>query len=58
MNFVRRPETFDVVVASNLFGDLLTDLGGISVPSGSDAFRQASRSSRFAWRRLWRQGTT
>ncbi|MBI1902960.1 MAG: tartrate dehydrogenase [Planctomycetia bacterium] len=29
MNFVRRPETFDVVVASNLFGDLLTDLGGI-----------------------------
>jgi tartrate dehydrogenase/decarboxylase/D-malate dehydrogenase len=29
MNFVRRPEHFDVVVASNLFGDLLTDLGGI-----------------------------
>jgi tartrate dehydrogenase/decarboxylase/D-malate dehydrogenase len=29
MNFVRQPETFDVVVASNLFGDLLTDLGGI-----------------------------
>jgi len=29
MNFVRRPEQFDVVVASNLFGDLLTDLGGI-----------------------------
>jgi tartrate dehydrogenase/decarboxylase/D-malate dehydrogenase len=29
MNFVRCPETFDVVVASNLFGDLLTDLGGI-----------------------------
>jgi tartrate dehydrogenase/decarboxylase/D-malate dehydrogenase len=29
MNFVRRPETFDVVVASNLFGDLLTDLGGV-----------------------------
>lgn len=29
MNFVRRPEMFDVVVASNLFGDLLTDLGGI-----------------------------
>src|SRR5262249_33442711 len=24
MNFVRRPESFDVVVASNLFGDLLT----------------------------------
>ena len=29
MNFVRRPERFDVVVASNLFGDLLTDLGGV-----------------------------
>lgn len=28
MNFVRRPETFDVVVASNLFGDILTDLSG------------------------------
>lgn len=26
--FVTRPETFDVVVASNLFGDILTDLGG------------------------------
>jgi len=29
MNFVRWPERFDVVVASNLFGDLLTDLGGL-----------------------------
>ncbi len=26
LNFVRRPEHFDVVVASNLFGDILTDL--------------------------------
>ncbi|MGL6094253.1 MAG: isocitrate/isopropylmalate dehydrogenase family protein, partial [Fimbriiglobus sp.] len=26
MDFVRRPEAFDVVVASNLFGDILTDL--------------------------------
>ncbi len=26
MEFVRRPEAFDVVVASNLFGDILTDL--------------------------------
>jgi tartrate dehydrogenase/decarboxylase/D-malate dehydrogenase len=26
MNFIRRPETFDVVVASNLFGDILSDL--------------------------------
>src|SRR5205823_6491428 len=29
MNLVRWPERFDVVVASNLFGDLLTDLGGV-----------------------------
>ena len=29
MNLVRRPEQFDVIVASNLFGDLLTDLGGV-----------------------------
>ena len=29
MNFVRQPEQFDVVVASNLFGDILTDLGGV-----------------------------
>jgi tartrate dehydrogenase/decarboxylase/D-malate dehydrogenase len=29
MNLVRMPEHFDVIVASNLFGDLLTDLGGI-----------------------------
>lgn len=26
--FVQRPDHFDVVVASNLFGDILTDLGG------------------------------
>ena len=29
MDFVRRPESFDVVVASNLFGDILTDLSAI-----------------------------
>ena len=29
MDFVRRPDEFDVVVASNLFGDVLTDLGAI-----------------------------
>jgi tartrate dehydrogenase/decarboxylase/D-malate dehydrogenase len=28
MNLVRCPERFDVVVASNLFGDILTDLAG------------------------------
>ncbi len=26
--FVNRPETLDVIVASNLFGDILTDIGG------------------------------
>ncbi len=29
MDFVRKPATFDVVVASNLFGDILTDLSAI-----------------------------
>jgi tartrate dehydrogenase/decarboxylase/D-malate dehydrogenase len=29
MDFVRKPEVFDVVVASNLFGDILTDLAAI-----------------------------
>jgi tartrate dehydrogenase/decarboxylase/D-malate dehydrogenase len=39
--FITRPETFDVVVASNLFGDILSDLGGALqgslglVPSGN-----------------------
>jgi tartrate dehydrogenase/decarboxylase/D-malate dehydrogenase len=34
MDFVRRPESFDVVVASNLFGDILTDLSAV-VTAGS-----------------------
>jgi len=29
MNFIRRPESFDVVVASNLFGDILSDVSAI-----------------------------
>ncbi len=29
MDFIRRPENFDVVVASNLFGDILTDIGAM-----------------------------
>jgi tartrate dehydrogenase/decarboxylase/D-malate dehydrogenase len=29
MDFVRKPEVFDVLVASNLFGDILTDLSAI-----------------------------
>jgi tartrate dehydrogenase/decarboxylase/D-malate dehydrogenase len=31
LNFVLRPERFDVVVASNLFGDILTDLSAAIV---------------------------
>lgn len=33
MNFIRRPESFDVVVASNLFGDILSDISAIIVGS-------------------------
>ncbi|MBI3680680.1 MAG: tartrate dehydrogenase [Acidobacteria bacterium] len=33
MNFVRRPHSFDVVVASNLFGDILSDLSAIAAGS-------------------------
>ena len=33
MDFVRRPQDFDVVVASNLFGDILTDISAITVGS-------------------------
>lgn len=29
MDLIRRPEAFDVIVASNLFGDILTDIGAI-----------------------------
>jgi len=29
MHLVRRPETFDVIVASNLFGDILSDLAAV-----------------------------
>ena len=33
MNFVRRPESFDVVVGSNLFGDILSDISAIIIGS-------------------------
>ncbi|MBT5875294.1 MAG: isocitrate/isopropylmalate dehydrogenase family protein, partial [Candidatus Latescibacteria bacterium] len=33
MDFIRRPSSFDVVVASNLFGDILTDISAIIVGS-------------------------
>ena len=29
MEFIRRPDSFDVVVGSHLFGDILTDIGGM-----------------------------
>ena len=35
MDFVRKPEVFDVVVASNLFGDILTDLSAQVTGSGT-----------------------
>jgi tartrate dehydrogenase/decarboxylase/D-malate dehydrogenase len=33
MNFIRRPQSFDVVVASNLFGDILSDISAIIIGS-------------------------
>ena len=33
MNFIRRPESFDVVVGSNLFGDILSDISAIIIGS-------------------------
>ncbi len=48
MNFVRRPGSFDVVVASNLFGDILSDLSamvagsiGLAPSANLDPRRQA-----------------
>ena len=39
MDLVRRPQDFDVIVASNLFGDILTDLS--AAITGSLAWRRA-----------------
>jgi isocitrate dehydrogenase (NAD+) len=41
MQFIRRPETFDVLVATNLYGDILTDeaaglVGGLGVAAGGN----------------------
>src|SRR5689334_14456934 len=33
MNFIRRPESFDVVVGSNLFADILSDISAILIGS-------------------------
>jgi tartrate dehydrogenase/decarboxylase/D-malate dehydrogenase len=48
MDFVRRPESFDVVVGSNLFGDILTDIGAIITGSmGLAASANIDPSRRF-----------
>jgi tartrate dehydrogenase/decarboxylase / D-malate dehydrogenase len=48
MNFVRRPESFDVVVASNLFGDILSDLSAALIGSmGLAASANLDPSRRF-----------
>ncbi len=48
LNFVRRPQTFDVVVASNLFGDILSDVAamvtgglGLAASANIDPLRRA-----------------
>ena len=48
MNFIRRPETFDVVVGSNLFGDILSDISAIIIGSmGLAASANLDPSHRF-----------
>src|ERR1041385_6084128 len=48
MNFIRRPDSFDVVVGSNLFGDILSDLSAIIVGSmGLAASANLDPSRRF-----------
>ena len=52
MDFVRRPEAFDVVVASNLFGDILTDLaagitGSLGLAPSSNVDPTGERPSMF-----------
>lgn len=50
--FVRRPEAFSVVVASNLFGDILTDLAGalqgsLGIPAGGNINPERKHPSMF-----------
>src|ERR1044072_2062036 len=48
MNFIRRPESFDVVVGSNLFCDILSDISAIIVGSmGLAASANLDPSRRF-----------
>ena len=44
MNFIRRPETFDVVVGSNLFGDILSDISAIVDRQHGPGGQRQSRS--------------
>jgi len=46
MWFVKNPDWFDVVVASNLFGDIITDLG--SMLQGGMGFAAVATSTRSA----------
>ena len=49
MDLVRKPEVFDVIVASNLFGDILTDLGAaIITGSAGPAPRQHQPGARLS----------
>src|SRR5262249_57442547 len=48
MNFIRRPESFDVVVGSNLFCDILSDISAIIIGSmGLAASANLDPSRRF-----------
>ena len=52
MNLVRRPEAFDVIVASNLFGDLITDLssclsGGLGLAPSANLNPERAHPSLF-----------
>lgn len=48
LHLVRRPQTFDVIVASNLFGDILTDLtGGITGSVGLNPSANLDPQRRF-----------
>jgi tartrate dehydrogenase/decarboxylase / D-malate dehydrogenase len=48
LELVRRPETFDVIVGSNLFGDILSDLtGGITGSLGLNPSANLNPERRF-----------
>lgn len=52
MDFIRRPSDFDVIVASNLFGDILTDIaamitGGLGLASSGNISQSKDNPSMF-----------